>query len=123
MAGPLPVQVCTWLERESDFDPDPRDRGASGGQWLYCSKSTAPGDRQAIWSGVGGNGIVAVVDFSGEVRPRSDGAKGYEGWGRVTNLRRQVSVDRAQSDPVLARRFSKPIQSVYALTPEEGQAI
>jgi hypothetical protein len=78
MSGPLPVQVCTWLEVPSDFRHEGAP-GATDGEWLYCLKFTEPGDRQVVWSGATGERIIAVVDFSGAVRPRVR-RRGYEGW-------------------------------------------
>lgn len=132
MNGPLPVQVCTWLSEQSGYQPSkPAAPGASDGEWLFCLKHTKPGDRQVVWSGVGGSGIIAVVDFSGEVRPRAprpgtgraSNRQLSEGWGRLTELRRPVSVALAQSHPVLQRRFGRSIQSVWSIEAEVAQAI
>jgi hypothetical protein len=91
-ASVLPTQVCTWMPRESNFDWTGA-KGASEPQWLYCLKGTRAGDRQIIWSGVEGSGLLAVVDFSGDVRERADKRGRYEGWGRITELRRAIPVE------------------------------
>jgi hypothetical protein len=119
---PLPVQVCTWHPRESGFDWEGATE-PSVGDWLYCLKDTAPGDRQIVWSGVEGSGIMSVVDFSGHVRERAGKPGRYEGWGRITDLRRPLSVQQVLADPVLRRRFGAPIQSVYSLEPRIARAI
>ena len=128
MSGPLPVQVCTWLPSQSEYIAALKERGPSLGQWLYCLRDTEPGNRQTIWSGVDGGGFVAVVDFSGEVRPRHDCdgriKRGlYEGWGRFTRLGRPVDVAIARSHPVLKQRFARSIQNVQKLTDKESLAI
>lgn len=125
MDGPLPGQVCTWLPTRSGFGAaEPKaPEGASGGEWLYCLKFTEPGDRQVVWSGVDGLGIVAVVDFCGAVRPRSSNPSRYEGWGRLTYLPRAVSVQTAQEHLVLQRCFDRSIQSVQAIDSEVARAI
>ena len=79
---PLPTQAVMWNQANYWRDSG---RGASDGQWLYCLKFTEPGDRQIVWTGKHGDGLVAVVDFNGAVRLRS-GGRLYEGWGRVTGL-------------------------------------
>ena len=81
-----------------------------------------------VWSGVHGDGIIGVVDFSGEVRPRQDlkrggNRRGYEGWSRSRWLPRPVSVGVAQWHSALRKLFAQPIQSVWSLTPEEARAI
>jgi hypothetical protein len=125
MIGPLPVQVSTWLPQRSGYGAtEERDLSAGEGEWLYCLKHTQPGDRQAVWSGVHGRGIIAVVDFSGDVRPRTAGNRRlYEGWGRVTPLGTPIDVDTARHHPVLSRAFGRPIQGVQALGPDVGAAI
>jgi len=124
--GPLPGQVCTWLPVRSGFDVPEADRaegGAADGEWLYCLKFTEPGDRQVIWSGVDGSGIIAVVDFNGAVRRRESNSRLYEGWGRLTNLPRAVSVETAQEHPVLRRCFGRSVQGVQRLDHEVAVAI
>lgn len=124
--GPLPVQVCTWLPIRSGFDvteEDAAEDAAADGEWLYCLKFTQPGDRQVIWSGVDGHGIIAVVDFIGAVRRRKSNPRLYEGWGRLTNLSRAVSVETAQEHPVLGRCFGRAIQGVQRLDSEVALAI
>ncbi|MDQ2765410.1 MAG: hypothetical protein M3Y22_18610 [Pseudomonadota bacterium] len=98
--------MATWLPDRSP----PIEPGESSKEWLYCLKGTRLGDRQVVWQGVHGPGVAAVVDFNGEVRPReATKAKGrYEGWGVFTALPRPISVEVAQSHPVLARRFAQP---------------
>ena len=129
VTGPLPVQVSTWLPERSGFGVDDEfDTSPSDGEWLYCLKGTQPGDRQVVWSGVHGRGIVAVVDFSGEVRPRSSsvGATGrqlYEGWGRITRLREPISVETAQAHQVLHTCFGRSIQGVKSINSDVGSAI
>jgi len=129
-ARSLPTQVCTWLPRESNYAANPpRDSQPSDvGQWLYCLKATERGDRQIVWSGVHGDGLFAVVDFTGEVRarvPNEDGKvrRGYEGWGRITALRRFLTVEQAQRDRVLRPLFMKSIQGVWSLTDREARTI
>jgi len=121
MTGPLPSQVCTWLPSRSTFDPEPGG-GASDGQWLYCLKSTDPGDRQVVWRGRSGDGFVAVVDFSGDVQPRPGG---YSGWGRITPLSRFVTIQEIDEDPVLATRFGPEagVQNVRSLNAKDAIAI
>jgi hypothetical protein len=123
MSGPLPVQVCTWLFERSGYDGT--RQGVSDGQWLYCLKSTRRGDRQAVWSGIDGRGIIAVVDFSGDVRLRTNPAQSrlYEGWGRITALPKPVSVLTAQRHGVLKRCFGRSVQGVQRLDPEVARAI
>ena len=121
-ASGLPTQVCTWTPRESGFDWT-GEEGASEPEWLYCLKRTVAGDRQIIWSGVEGSGLLAVVDFSGDVRERAVKPGLYEGWGRLTEFRRAIPVEVVLAHPILARRFGKPIQSVYRLDRECAQAI
>ena len=102
------MQICTWLPENSGFEGGeevPDDR-SSRGEWLYCLRDTQPGDRQLVWSGVKGRGIIAVVDFSGEVRPRHEREGRYEGWGAVTSLRDPIAVSTVQSHPVLKPRFT-----------------
>jgi hypothetical protein len=98
-----------------------------GGEWLFCLKETAPGERQAVWSGIEGDGVFAVVDFNGDVRPRHRGRRiwrgKYEGWGRITQLPRPITVETLQRHRVLARLFARSIQGVWDLEPEEGRAI
>jgi hypothetical protein len=126
--GPPPGQVCTWLADRSGYEYDAEFAGEpSDGQWLYCLKDTDLGDRQIVWHGSGGQGIIAVVDFNGHVRRRVD-ADGvpmgkYEGWGRITMLRRPIAVERVRSHPDLARRFGGRIQSVARLSGTEALAI
>jgi len=124
--GPLPVQVCTWLHVRSGFDvsdEEALESGASDGEWLYCLRATEPGDRQVIWSGVNGRGIIAVVDFSGAVRRRESNPRLYESWGRLSNVPRAISVETAQRHPVLKRRFGRSIQGVERLDASEALAI
>lgn len=126
--GPLPVQVCTWLTERSGYEPESGEPVASDGQWLYCLKYTEPRDRQVVWQGSGGAGIVAVVDFNGEVRrrrhPEDDRPMSkYEGWGRITSLSRVISVEEVRANLNLARLFGGSIQSVIGLTEEESKAI
>jgi hypothetical protein len=121
-ASALPTQVCTWTLRESGFDWTGGE-GASEPEWLYCLKGTVAGDRQVIWSGVEGSGLLAVVDFSGDRRERAGKRGRYEGWGRVTELRRAIPVEVVLAHPILGRRFAKPIQSVYRLDRECAHAI
>jgi hypothetical protein len=120
----LPNQVCTWLFSRSGWTPDPDESGASEpAEWLYCLKSTEPGDRQFVWSGVDGDGIVAVVDFQGAVRLRRGETRLYEGWGRITSLPRPISVTTAQSDRALKRLFGKSIQGVWSVPADVAQAV
>lgn len=126
--GPLPKQVCTWLPERSGFEPEHGEAIASDGQWLYCLKFTAPGDRQVVWQGSRGAGIVAVVDFNGEVRRRRHPEDGrpmgkYEGWGRITSLNEPISVEVVRGHPDLGALFGGSIQSVTGLTDEESEAI
>jgi hypothetical protein len=118
----LPTQVCTWTPRESGFDWTGA-KGACEPEWLYCLKGTAAGTRQIVWSGVEGSGLLAVVDFSGDVRERAGKPGRYEGWGRLTEFRRAVPVEVVLAHPTLARRFAASIQSVYRLDHEYAQAI
>ncbi len=123
MSGPDPTQLVTWLSRRSGFDATTSD-SADSGQWLYCLKGTARGDRQAVWSGVGGDGLIAVVDFEGSVRRRSGSSRGlYEGWGRITRLARPVEVDAVRRHPVLSHTFSSAVQNCRAIDAETGAAI
>lgn len=94
----------------------------SDGQWLYCLKGTRSGDRQIVWSGVNGRGLIAVVDFSGAVRPRRAAGK-YEGWGRITPLAEPVSVDTLRDHPVLAKLFAQSIQSVQSIDEATAESI
>jgi hypothetical protein len=124
----LPDQVCTWLPERSGFEAEPEREEASDGQWLYCLKYTEPGDRQIVWQGSRGDGIVALVDFNGEVRRRRHPEGGrpmdkYEGWGRITSLRVSIPVEEVRAHPALAGLFGGPIQSVTGLTDEEAGAI
>jgi hypothetical protein len=102
--------MATWRPDRSGYEGE--DSGPSVGEWLYCLKKTAPGDRQAIWSGIHGKGIIAVVDFSGDVRPRTANAHAnasrrlYEGWGLTTPLDHPIDVVTARTHPVLCRRFA-----------------
>jgi hypothetical protein len=93
----------------------------SEGQWLYCLKTTRPGDRQVVWLGKGSAGIVAVVDFNGAVRLRGSGRL-YEGWGRVTELRKPIPSDVVLSHPVLKPKF-KNLMSVSSLDKAAAEAI
>jgi hypothetical protein len=119
VSTPCPVQIDIWKGQ----DIDPADGLYNGAQWLHCLKDTQLGDRQAVWTGVDGDGIVAVVDFNGDVRPREDVANKYEGWGRVTTLARPISVEEVRAHPALGPLFQASIQSVLALADEEGRAI
>jgi hypothetical protein len=127
MSGPLPVQVCTWLDVRSGYDGIEPEAGSSEerpeGEWLYCLKGTQPGDRQVIWSGVEGRGIIAVVDFDGAVRRRPDNPQRYHGWGYVTPLARAVPVATAQVHPVLKRYFGRSIQGVESIDAEAAEVI
>jgi hypothetical protein len=114
--------VCTWTPRESGFDWTGGD-AASEPEWLYCLKGTVAGDRQIIWSGVSGKGLLAIVDFSGDVRERTGKPGLYEGWGRITDLRRAIPADEVLAHMTLAPRFEKPIQSVYRLDRKYAEAI
>ncbi len=103
--APLPTQVATW---RSDVDRTPIVAGTPRWEeeWLYCLRETRLGDRQVIWEGTAGSGLVGVVDFNGEVRPR--GSNRYEGWGAFTPLERPISVSVCETHPVLSRRFAEP---------------
>jgi hypothetical protein len=120
VSAPLPTQICPWLSDRSGYDGT--TTGVSDGQWLYCLKGTRPGDRQIVWSGVNGRGLIAVVDFSGAVRPRSAAGR-YEGWGRITPLAEPVSVEIVRNHPVLAELFAKSIQSVRSIDDDAAEAI
>lgn len=122
-SGPLPTHVVTWHPDNYDGQD-----GIGAGQWLYSTKDTGPGDRQIVWSGIRGAGLVAVVDFQREVRPRSAqpaaGARRlYEGWARVTPLDRPLSVDEVKSHPVISRAFEHSIQGPQRLDPDIAAAI
>lgn len=66
----LPNQITTW-DASNFGEPD------GYGQWLPCLKTTLRGDRQFIWEGSSGRGIVGIVTYSGEIR----NAGGWKGWG------------------------------------------
>jgi hypothetical protein len=77
----VPRQLNVFLPDNWDpQDPQVREPG-----WLYCLEDTEFGERQVIWEG-GGRGLVAVIDFRGEIRERKDRRGFYEGWGRLTPL-------------------------------------
>lgn len=120
-AGPLPRQAITW---------HPQNIGAWEGppqpEFLRCLKATAPGDRQVVWEGAQGRGLVAVVDFGEPLRRTRSGA--YERWAVVSFLDSPVSIEAVRAHPVLARRFTgagaRALQgNPIRLTSEEGQAI
>jgi hypothetical protein len=118
----MPTQICTWLEKNSGYDgSDLEEPGES--QWLYCLKDTWPGERQIVWSGVHGRGIIAVVDFSGEVRPRRKNPRLYEGWAQATPLPEPVSVEAVLAHRTLASYFSRPVQGVQSLDANVAAAI
>jgi hypothetical protein len=110
-----------WNQENYVRDSDDSGSGASDGQWLYCLKFTEPGDRQVVWTGKYGDGLVAVVDFNGAVRLRS-GGRLYEGWGRVTDLRPLIAAEVVLSHPVAGPRF-KHLQSVVGLDGTEVREI
>lgn len=123
MAPPLPTQVQTWLPHNfaGAGEPDIQE-----GEWLRCLKDTAGSDRLIVWEGAAGRGLVAVVDFAAQRRMPAVGI--YEGWGRIQQLRRLVTLETIAADPVLAERFLGPrarsLQGLpKRLTPAEGQAI
>lgn len=127
----LPTQIATWLRERSLYESTNIDEPPEG-EWLYCLRDTRPGDRQIVWSGVHGKGIVGVVDFGQDVREREpeDGGekKGrYEGWGVFTPLRDPIPVEVVQAHPDLQRRFTgnglKALLGPIALSREEGLAI
>src|SRR5450755_735406 len=116
----LPSQVIVW--NPENIGPG----GADTGEYLRCLKDTLPGDRQIVWEGRRGRGIVGVVDF-GDYR-RVVGRGVYERWGRYTPLSTLIPREHVLQDPVLGRRFGSPgakgLQgNVIRLTSAEAQAV
>lgn len=105
----------------------PDDDGAEwSGQYLRCLKATVPGDRQVVWEGQHGRGLVAVVDFGDYARLASKGV--YERWARITLLRPVITREAIRADPVLCHRFfgagAKGLQgNAIGLSTEEAEAI
>lgn len=96
-----------------------------GGEYLRCLKDTLPGDRQVVWEGRHGRGIVGVVDFGDYRRGVRRGV--YERWVRYTSLSPVSSRERVLVDPVLGLRFgpagAKGLQgNAIRLTPTEAYA-
>jgi hypothetical protein len=128
----LPTQVVTWLTERSGYDEADLSEPALG-EWLYCLKNTRPGDRQVVWAGTHGAGIVGVVDFGAtEPRLREDGGGKvkpgrYEAWGAYTPLAEPIPIERLQADPALAERFAgsglKALIGPISLTEEQAVAI
>lgn len=118
----LPNQIITWMQEHvpafDAIDGDP--------EFLYALRATRRGDRQVVWEGgKGGRGIVGVVDFDD---PQLQVNGRWRSWGSLSLLERPISPDALRSDPVLARRFSRPgnhaLQgSSKGLSEEEGAAI
>ena len=123
-SAPLPSQIHTWLPERSGFDGTARLSAKP--EWLRCLRDTAPGDRLLVWSGRDGRGLIAVVDFSGEVRQCSEVSPSsgcYEGWGVVTNLVRPISATDALAHPVISRALKGSIQRPRRLSADAGEAV
>jgi hypothetical protein len=100
--------------------------GVPNGEFLWCLRDTQPADRQVVWEGAHGRGVVAVVDWG--VPNRRTSAGRYERWGVVTALTRPISKDAVQVDPILRSRFTRPGSAglqggPLRLTQEETEAI
>lgn len=123
MDMPLPTQAATWLPPNYTGAGDP-DIGE--GEWLRCLKETGPTERLAVWEGVAGRGLVAVVDFAKQRRAPT--TRVHEGWGRLQRLSPPIGPDALASEPLLAERFlgrrARGLQgSPNRLSVEEGEAI
>jgi hypothetical protein len=98
MKPPPATQLATWmswnLAAESDATGDPL--------FLHALRATQAGDRQLIWEGGGGRGIIAVVDFSHE--QLHDGSR-WRSWGRTTVLPVPVGRAALATVPALESRF------------------
>lgn len=121
LSAVLPNQVIMWDPVHIAPEHEP-----GAGEWLRCLKATRPGDRQAVWEGRHGRGIVGVVDFGAHVRMERRGV--YERWGAFTALTSPVSREQVFVNRVLAQRFggngAKALQgNAITLTPAEAHAI
>lgn len=117
-SGRLPNQIMVWHEENMSEGDDPF------GQWLSCLRSTEAGDRQFIWQGSSGRGIVALVTFSGVLR--NEGA--IEGWASYFGFESPLSWEALRSHPATAYRFGprgiKALQgSAIRLSEAESEAI
>ena len=88
-------------------------------------RGTVAGDRQVVWEGGGGRGIIAVVDFGD---PKLHVNSRWRSWGVSTQLERRIPPVALRSDPVLAKRFSaqgmKSLQGLpKRLSQEEAAAL
>ena len=116
----IPTQLITWHAYNFGDDPEPRS------EFLWCLKATQPGDRQIVWEGSGGRGLIAVVDFGEPTRRLRSGR--YERWATATPLVPPISRAQLLADPMLAARLTGAGASALQggpirLTQEQGQAI
>lgn len=119
----LPDQIAAWHQQNIGED-DLYDQSYSG-QYLWCLKSTARGDRQFIWEGTSGRGIVGVVTYGD---PQIQEGNRYARWGRFQMFPNPISRDRLLDNSETSRRFSgngiKALQgSAIRLTEKEAKVI
>lgn len=118
--GKVPNQIITWMHHNvGDL------RGPHDPQFLYALRDTHKGDRQIVWEGGGGRGLIAVVDFD-DAHLRVNGR--WRSWGVVTPLNPPIGAAELRDDPVLATRFSgnglKALHGLPKQLPvEHGKAI
>ena len=104
-ASRLPTQVATWMHFNiGDDESDARSEG-SGGQELYALKDTQYGERQLVWEGGAGGGIVGFVDFTGMPAAR-DRSGIFWDWGAFTRFERRFSVEDLSQEELLRERFA-----------------
>lgn len=119
----LPNQIAAW-HQQNIGDDDPDDQSFTG-QYLWCLKATTAGDRQIIWEGTSGRGIVGVVTYGD---PQIQEGNRYARWGRFQMFTNPISRDRLLSTPATSNRFSsngiRALQgSAIRLTEKEAKAI
>lgn len=98
MSAAVPTQLATWMSHHVLGD----DERTDDPQFLYALCATTEGDRQVIWEGGGGRGIVAVVDFS---HHQMHGGTRWFAWGRSSMLTVPVGPEALRTVPELNERF------------------
>jgi hypothetical protein len=119
-----PKQVMVWAPDQIESV----ERSLRDADWWQgvvhfgsCLKSTAPGDRGAIYE-TGGSGIVGFYDFSGRAGKRRNQRYRYMAAGIYRPLAKPISYAELLDDERLEPLFRK-IQSKAELVDEEAEAI
>lgn len=98
----LPNQIAAWHQQNiGDDDPDDHE---FRGQYLQCLKATAKGDRQFVWEGTSGRGIVGVVTYG---EPLIQEGNRYARWGRCQLFPKPIPPEKLLSHPATSNRFGK----------------